>query len=414
MKLLVSRNGLKFVEDRIRDQKEDLLIADELSNLPDKTFDEMITRHHHSIAVPMNTPHMTKKSKNRKRKLTLSLDPAQRKKLFAGLSNLGIFSIPGKKGKKRKHGSRFKGLLNLTPLKHPTPGSLTRNHSLNAFKNLFKFDSDNSIEDMDTGSFKIFEESYKSFRSNNKFLNTKLDKIYKKAKTKKKMNRIEKKMANPHKMITTRTMSNNQKSRELVNIQTSINFFRTSMKPGMNYKEYNQEIREVQNLKKLKNEHRKAKTFYNLRLNHIKKTAELSRDINKKLENVPKIKRQANKIKRNFEELYVNVKQNYMRDVNHMVSKGVGSLALQSNLRGKKKRGFKGFEKGLGHRRFTDRFKGRVDSERLKLPGCFRSARSMPKQVSLEYNILEKFIQEDLKKRSSVVKRPTVVFKPRF
>lgn len=143
-----------------------------------------------------------------------------------------------------------------------------------------------NTEPAQTGNYDIFKDSLNSISARNKFLKNKVNKIITTAKKKQKLTEIEKKIKGRKftEIDTTRknTKPNcslpflktqiNEREDDIIDFNKSIDFFnKTQQKERIDYKEFHQEIREIERLKKLQTRHKISNKVYKNRMKQIKK-----------------------------------------------------------------------------------------------------------------------------------------------
>lgn len=137
--------------------------------------------------------------------------------------------------------------------------------------------------------YEIFKDSLDSIRIKNRFLKNKVHKIVKKAKKKRKLNRIESRIKATGNSTTfgrfnTKVTSSlpyinanpHLKSQDgIISFNRSVAFFnKVQKKEKLDYKEFNEEIREIHKLKKLQISHNLLNKDFNSRIKNIKKVHE--------------------------------------------------------------------------------------------------------------------------------------------
>ena len=122
MRISVSEQGLKFLEDRRKEEIEDQFISDKLNNIDRKTFEQLLaSQKNPGIAKLKNNGSLSARelfSTGRSNKsIAMGLNADQRKKLFQGLINLP---------KLKRQQSRFKHLVGESPKKSRKSKSTSR------------------------------------------------------------------------------------------------------------------------------------------------------------------------------------------------------------------------------------------------------------------------------------------------
>ena len=220
-------------------------------------------------------------------------------------------------------------------------------------------------------SYQVFSDTYKNFTPDNKFLQEKLQNIHAKAAKKKRLNTIEETIAD-HQLDIEEFPDFRDKeaqSNRIVSVESRIKYFTNELKNRLNYKEYNQEIREVQNLKKLSAEHRRSKSEYLQRLKAIKKALYDESNPEKRHMEAKQLKVEAESLNTNFEELLGFLRKKKSGGV----SIKVANLKYKNDIDEKsQKYKFKNMMNGLGYRRFRDTDEMIRMKQQLTLPNCFR------------------------------------------
>ena len=122
-----------------------------------------------------------------------------------------------------------------------------------------------------TDNYSVFKESFESFRSSfksSKFLKFKMGGLLDKARKKRRLGMIEKNISD--KRLNSTRASN---SEQIISIGKSVAFFEKSvMQDKINFHEFNTEIREIQELKKLKLTHHNVDKAYKQRMGKIRRS----------------------------------------------------------------------------------------------------------------------------------------------